>query len=69
MAAAGGHFPSQHRDPSPVSACIAELVEVRLLARSHDRVVLTRRGRLLGNEVAARLLAALEQARVVAGTR
>jgi putative oxygen-independent coproporphyrinogen III oxidase len=56
-------------DPSPVSACIDELCDLGLLARSDDRAVLTRRGRLLGNEVAARLLGALDQAPAAAGTR
>jgi len=56
-------------DPSPVSVCLDELTDLGLLAASGDRVVLTRRGRLLGNEVAARLLAALDQPSAVAGTR
>jgi putative oxygen-independent coproporphyrinogen III oxidase len=56
-------------DPSRVSACIDELTDLGLLARSGDRVVLTRRGRLLGNEVAARLLGALDQPSAVVGTR
>ncbi len=56
-------------DPSPVSACIDDLCDLGLLARSDDRAVLTRRGRLLGNEVAARLLGALDQTPAVAGTR
>jgi oxygen-independent coproporphyrinogen-3 oxidase len=56
-------------DSLPVSTCIDELTEIGLLARSGDRAVLTRRGRLLGNEVAVRLLAALEQPPAVAGTR
>ncbi len=56
-------------DPSRVSLCIDELSEIGLLAPAGDGVVLTRRGRLLGNEVAARLLAALDQPTAVAGTR
>jgi oxygen-independent coproporphyrinogen-3 oxidase len=56
-------------DPSPVSACIDDLTDLGLLARADGRAVLTRRGRLLGNEVAARLLAAQEQPTAAAGTR
>ena len=51
------------------SSCIDELIDVGLLAREGDRAVLTRRGRLLGNEVAARLLLALEGRALPAGTR
>jgi putative oxygen-independent coproporphyrinogen III oxidase len=65
----GIKLPGAAADLSPVSACIDDLTGAGLLAGSGDRVVLTRRGRLLGNEVAARLLAALDQAPVVVGTR
>ena len=66
---AGSSSRAPGADPSGVATCIDDLSDVGLLARSDDRVVLTRRGRLLGNEVAARLLAALEQPSPVAGTR
>ncbi len=56
-----------------VTACIDELRDAGLLDRAADRAVLTRRGRLLGNEVAARLLIARDADRRVeragAGTR
>jgi putative oxygen-independent coproporphyrinogen III oxidase len=45
-------------ESSGVASCIDELVDAGLLDRSADRAVLTRRGRLLGNEVAVRLLLA-----------
>ena len=48
-------------------AAAAELVDAGLLERRADRIVLTRRGRLLANDVTARLLVAA--AAPVAGTR
>jgi putative oxygen-independent coproporphyrinogen III oxidase len=60
-------------EPQGVAACIEELGDAGLLDRSAGRAVLTRRGRLLGNEVAARLLVASDADRRVeharAGTR
>jgi coproporphyrinogen III oxidase-like Fe-S oxidoreductase len=52
-----------------VASCIDELVDAGLLDRSADRAILTRRGRLLGNEAAARLLLASERDHAGAGTR
>ena len=49
-------------DLGDVHACIDSLAAVGLLDRRGDNAVLTRRGRLLANEVAARLLAALDRA-------
>ena len=46
-------------DDPRVVACTGELVEIGLLVLEDDRVVLTRAGRLLANEVSARLLDAL----------
>jgi oxygen-independent coproporphyrinogen-3 oxidase len=43
-----------------VDACIDDLVDAALLKPHADRVVLTRRGRLLASEVGARVLAALD---------
>jgi oxygen-independent coproporphyrinogen-3 oxidase len=40
--------------------CVDELVEAGLLEPRGDRMALTRRGRLLGNDVAVRMLAALD---------
>ena len=64
---------SSSRAPAPIlSQCTRASTISRPSAccdRCADRVVLTRRGRLLGNEVAARLLGALEQPTVAAGTR
>jgi oxygen-independent coproporphyrinogen-3 oxidase len=67
--AVGIKLPVLPADPAPVAECIDDLVAMDLLIRSGDRAVLTRRGRLLGNEVAARLLAAIDQASASAGTR
>jgi len=67
--ARGIKLPGPAADPDPMVACIDELVDVGLLAPDGDRAVLTRRGRLLGNEVAARLLVALEGRVLPAGTR
>jgi len=50
-----------------VAAEVEELVDAGLLERASDRVVLTRRGRLLATDVTARLLAAGDVER--AGTR
>jgi oxygen-independent coproporphyrinogen-3 oxidase len=67
--AGGIKLPPAGADPRGMAACIDELIDVGLLARTADRAVLTRRGRLLGNEVAARLLVALERPPVPIGTR
>ncbi len=65
---AGIKLPPVEADPGGVGACIDDLVDLGLLDRSGDRAVLTRRGRLLGNEVAARLLLARRlRARTEAG--
>ena len=57
-------------DLSPVDACLDDLVDAGLLGPHGGRLVLTRRGRLLASEVAARVLAALddEPERQVVGT-
>jgi putative oxygen-independent coproporphyrinogen III oxidase len=61
--------------PNKVAACVDELMEAGLLAAHDDRLVLTRPGRLLANDVVARLLAAADRdrdrasARVSAGTQ
>jgi oxygen-independent coproporphyrinogen-3 oxidase len=65
----GIKLPAADAEPSGVAACIDELVDAGLLDRSGDRAVLTRRGRLLGNEAAARLLLASEFDHAGAGTR
>jgi coproporphyrinogen III oxidase-like Fe-S oxidoreductase len=49
-------------DQGDVRECIGSLETAGLLDRRGDAAVLTRRGRLLANEVAARLLAALDRA-------
>jgi oxygen-independent coproporphyrinogen-3 oxidase len=67
--AAGIKLPLPDADPSRVASCIDDLAVAGLVERADERVVLTRRGRLLGNEVAARLLEALEAPPVPAGTR
>jgi putative oxygen-independent coproporphyrinogen III oxidase len=54
-------------DLPPVDACIDELVGAGLLDARDDGATLTRRGRLLANDVAARLLASLDASPV--GTR
>ena len=56
-------------DPSQRSCTLEELDHAGLLHRGTGSVVLTRRGRLLANEVTARLLVALEQPVAPAGTR
>jgi oxygen-independent coproporphyrinogen-3 oxidase len=56
----GIKLPLAEADPSRVDSCLDDLAAAGLLARVDDRAVLTRRGRLLGNEVATRLLRALE---------
>jgi putative oxygen-independent coproporphyrinogen III oxidase len=66
---AGIKLPAADADPRSVAFCIDELVDAGLLDRVADRAVLTRRGRLLGNEAAARLLVASELDHVGAGTR
>jgi oxygen-independent coproporphyrinogen-3 oxidase len=53
--------------PAGAEAETAALVAAGLLARAGDRVVLTRPGRLLANEVTVRLLAAAEAPESVAG--
>jgi oxygen-independent coproporphyrinogen-3 oxidase len=65
----GIKLPLPAADPSGVDSCIDDLAAAGMVVRAGDRVVLTRRGRLLGNEVAARLLGALERASAVVGTR
>jgi oxygen-independent coproporphyrinogen-3 oxidase len=69
----GIKLPLPAADPSRVDSCLDDLAAAGLLERTDDdgrpRAVLTRRGRLLGNEVAARLLGALEHASVAPGTR
>ncbi len=71
--AAGIKLPLPTADPSRVDSCLDDLDAAGLVDRSgergRERVVLTRRGRLLGNEVAVRLLRALEQPSVATGTR
>jgi oxygen-independent coproporphyrinogen-3 oxidase len=71
--AAGIKLPLPAADPSRVVSCLDDLAAAGLLERTDDgtqeRAVLTRRGRLLGNEVAARLLAALDRPSAAVGTR
>jgi len=71
--AAGIKLPLPAADPSRVDACLDDLDAAGLVDRTgergRERVVLTRRGRLLGNEAAARLLRALEQPPAPVGTR
>ena len=67
--AAGIKLPGPRADSSRVATCIADLADLGLVTRAADRVVLTRRGRLLGNEVAVRLLATLDGPSAVVGTR
>ncbi len=70
---AGIKLPLPSADPSRVDACLDDLDAAGLVDRTtqrgRERVVLTRRGRLLGNEAAARLLRALEQPSAAVGTR
>ncbi|MFI5053530.1 MAG: radical SAM family heme chaperone HemW, partial [Acidimicrobiia bacterium] len=65
-------------DPTSVASCVDDLVGAGVLDRQGDRLVLTRPGRLLANDVVARLLAAADRdradrdrapAHVPAGTR
>ncbi len=69
----GIKLPLPAADPSRVVSCLDDLSAAGLLERSGDhgreRAVLTRRGRLLGNEAAARLLGAMEQPPSPVGTR
>ena len=67
--AQGIKLPLPAADPSRVLSCLDDLGAAGLLQRAGDRVVLTRRGRLLGNEAAARLLRAMEQPPSPVGTR
>jgi putative oxygen-independent coproporphyrinogen III oxidase len=71
--AGGIKLPLSAADPSRVVSCLDDLGAAGLLERvgdsGHERVVLTRRGRLLGNEAAARLLGAMEQPPSPVGTR
>ncbi|MDQ1430728.1 MAG: hypothetical protein QOF40_1330, partial [Actinomycetota bacterium] len=67
--AGGIKLPCADAEPSGVASCIDELVDIGLLGRSNGRAVLTRRGRLLGNEVASRLLLASERDHASTGTR
>jgi coproporphyrinogen III oxidase-like Fe-S oxidoreductase len=60
----GIKLPSSGADHSPVDTWLDELSDAGLLARDGEgpdtRVVLTRPGRLVANDVTARLLAALD---------
>jgi oxygen-independent coproporphyrinogen-3 oxidase len=67
--AGGIKLPLPSADPSRVDACLDDLVAAGLLERAGDRAVLTRRGRLLGNEAGVRLLTAMEQPPSLVGTR
>ena len=67
--ATGIKLPLPAADPSRVDSCIDDLAAAGLLVRVDDRAILTRRGRLLGNEVAARLLVALDRPSASVGTR
>jgi putative oxygen-independent coproporphyrinogen III oxidase len=71
--ARGIKLPLSAADPSRVVSCLDDLDAAGLVdrtgARGRERAVLTRRGRLLGNEAAARLLRALEQPSAPVGTR
>ncbi len=67
--AGGIKLPLPSADPSRVDACVDDLVAAGLLERAGARAVLTRRGRLLGNEAGVRLLAAMEQPPSLVGTR
>jgi len=71
--ARGIKLPLPGADPSRVVSCLDDLDAAGLLdrtgTRGQERAVLTRRGRLLGNEAAARLLRAFDQPSVPAGTR
>jgi len=67
--AAGIKLPGPGADSSRVATCITDLADLGLVTRVDDRVVLTRRGRLLGNEAATRLLAALDGPSAAVGTR
>jgi oxygen-independent coproporphyrinogen-3 oxidase len=66
---AGIKLPLPMADPSRVDSCIDDLEAAGLVRRADCRAVLTRRGRLLGNEVAARLLTALDRPSAIVGTR
>jgi oxygen-independent coproporphyrinogen-3 oxidase len=59
----GIKLPGPPADPSGVVARVLELVDGGLLDRRGSRVVLTPRGRLLANDVVARLLAASDHDR------
>ena len=61
----------RNADFSPMDACIDDLSGVGLLETDGDRVTLTRRGRLLANDVIARcsLVAQDVRAALPAGTR
>jgi coproporphyrinogen III oxidase-like Fe-S oxidoreductase len=65
----GIKLPVPMADPSPVDSCLDDLAAAGLLDRVDGRAVLTRRGRLLGNEVAVRLLEALDRPSARVGTR
>ena len=65
----GIKLPLFSADPSRVDACLADLAAAGLVDRRGDCAVLTRRGRLLGNEAATRLLAAFDQPPTPVGTR
>jgi oxygen-independent coproporphyrinogen-3 oxidase len=56
----GIKMPAENADFPPMTRTLAELREHGLIQPVADRVVLTRRGRLLANDVVATLLAALD---------
>ncbi len=66
---AGIKLRAGNAEPQGVAACIEEMGDAGLLDRAGGRAVLTRRGRLLGNEVAARLLVASDADRRVEHVR
>jgi oxygen-independent coproporphyrinogen-3 oxidase len=70
---AGVQLDASRADARAMHDCVDALAHAGLVLRSGDHVALTRRGRLLANEVGARLLAAAEPdarpARRSAGTR
>ena len=65
----GIKLPLPSADPLRVDSCLDDLVAAGLVERAGERVVLTRQGRLLGNEAAVHLLRALEQPPASVGTR
>jgi putative oxygen-independent coproporphyrinogen III oxidase len=69
MPATGIKLPPPAADVPGVAACVDELVDAGLLDRHGDRLALTRPGRLLANDVIARLLAARDHDRAHDGRR